>query len=118
VKFRTWHIEHAVVVVVLSAVWLYTGRQPKEAVGAFAVYLAHGCSSIGARFEEREAQRAKPSVECYRWFWWYFVGKELCWAAYFVWSGAWSALVGCALFAAYPLWRKQWRKWHPLPKED
>jgi hypothetical protein len=106
---KTWHIEHAVVIAVLLTVWLTTGHDEREALGSVAVYFGHACSSIGARFEEREAARAKPSVDCHRWYWRYYIGKEIAWFAYFVWSGAWSALVGCVLFALYPIWRRFYR---------
>ena len=33
----------------------------------------------------------------------------------FVALHAYSALVGCGIFALYPVWRRLWRRWHPLP---
>jgi hypothetical protein len=118
-KLKTWHYEHAVIVTVLAIVWIATGHEWRELLGSVAVYLGHGCSSIGSRMEEQEALRDKPSVECFRQYWRYYIGKEIAWFGYFVWSGAWSALVGCVLFALYPFWRKYWRKRHPLkPKTD
>lgn len=111
---RTWYYEHAVVIGVLAAVWLASGYEPREALGSLAVYLAFGHASVSERMREREAARAVPSVDCYRASTWYFVGKEICWAAYFFWSGTYAALVGCALFAAYPLWRRWWRRVHPM----
>lgn len=51
-------------------------------------------------------QRYLIHVECYRWLQRYFIGKELCWLVYFVWLGAWSALVGVFIFMLYPLWRR------------
>lgn len=114
---KTWHVENAVVVAVLAAVWVGTGCKPIELLGSVAVFCGFCCGSISARLTEREAQRAKPSVECHRLYWWFFVAKEVGWAGYFIVSGAWSALVGCGLFAVYPLWRSLWRRWHPLPKE-
>lgn len=117
-KLRTWHIENAVVIAVLLAVWLATGRKPVELLGSVAVFAGFCCSSISDRMVEREARRSRPSVECFRLFWWFFVVKEIAWAAYFTIQGAWSALVGCGVFAAYPVWRKLWRRWHPLPAES
>lgn len=111
---KTWHFEHAVVISVLAAVWLATGHASRESLGSLAVYLAFGHASVGERLREREAARAVPSVECHRASTWYFVGKELCWAAYFLLSGTYAALVGCAVFAAYPLWRRYWRRVHPM----
>lgn len=110
----TWHVEHAVVVVILAAVWLTTGHDTREALGSIAVYFAFGHASVGERLREREAARATPAVECHRASTWYFVGKEFCWAAYFLLSGTYAALVGCAVFAAYPLWRRYWRRVHPM----
>jgi len=113
-KLKTWHYEHMVIISVLAIVWIATGHEERELLGSIAVYLGHGCASIGARMEEREALRDKPSVECVRHYWTYYIGKEIAWFGYFVWSGAWSALVGCVLFGLYPFWRKWWRKRHPL----
>jgi hypothetical protein len=107
-KLKTWHYEHAVIVTVLAIVWFATGHEWRELLGSIAVYLGHGCASIGARMEEQEAIRDKPSVPCF---------KQIAWFGYFVWSGAWSALVGCVLFGLYPFWRKYWRKRHPLKPE-
>jgi hypothetical protein len=115
---KTWHYEHAVIIAVLTIVWIATGHESKEAVGSLAVYLGHGCASIGARMEEREALRDKPSVECVRHYWRYYVGKEIAWFVYFVWSGAWSALVGCVLFGVYPFWRKYWRRIKPIENKQ
>jgi hypothetical protein len=111
---KTWHFEHAVVVTVLLGVWLATGHELRELAGSLAVYLSFGHASVSERLREREAARAVPSVECHRASTWYFIGKELCWALYFVWSGTYAALVGCAVFAAYPLWRRWWRRVHPM----
>jgi type IV secretory pathway TraG/TraD family ATPase VirD4 len=113
VRLRTWHAENVVVVGFLAAVWVATGSQPVELIGSVAVFFGFCCTSIGARLTEREALRERPSVECYRLFWWFFVAKEVGFAAYFTVRGSWSALAGCVVFAAYPLWRKVWRQWHP-----
>jgi hypothetical protein len=113
-KLKTWHYEHAVIITALLAVWIATGHHERELLGSVAVYLGHGCASIGARLEEREALKDKPSVSCVKQYWRYYVGKEIAWFGYFVWSGAWSALVGCVLFGVYPVWRRYWRKHHPL----
>jgi hypothetical protein len=116
-NLRTWHVEHAVVIVVLLGVWLATGHEPRELAGSLAVYLSFGHASVSERLREREAARPVPSVECYRKATLYFVGKEVVWAAYFIWSGTYAALVGCAVFAAYPLWRRHWRRVHPMAEQ-
>jgi hypothetical protein len=34
-----------------------------------------------------------------------------------IWSGTYAALVGCVVFALYPLWRRWWRRVHPMTAE-
>ncbi len=111
---RTWHVENAVVAAALASVALVTGGRWVEWVGAIAVYCGFCHASIAERMREREAARPVPSVECHRLSTRYFVAKELCWLVYFVALHAWSALVGVALFLAYPAWRRLWRRWHPM----
>lgn len=114
---KTWHFENAVVAAVLLAVWVATGHTPVELVGSAAVLFGFCCASITDRLTEKEAARARPSVSCYRLFWNFFIAKEACWACYFAWKGAWSALVGVGIFMVYPFWRKFWRKIHPMARE-
>jgi hypothetical protein len=111
---KTWHIENAVVASVLAAVVLCTGGALVEWVGAAAVFCAFSHASISKRLREREAARARPEVDCHVWAERFWVAKELLWLAYFVAHRSWSALVGCAVFLAYPLWRRFWRGVHPL----
>ena len=111
---KTWHLENLTVVTVLLAVWVFTGARAIELVGSAAVYCGFCHASIAERMREREAARPVPSVECHRLSTWFFLAKELLWASYFLATGAWSALVGCAVFAVYPLWRRWWRSVHPM----
>ena len=71
-------------------------------------------AQIAERLREQEALRVNPSVSCHQFLGRYFLLREILWTAYFVALGAWSALVGCALFALYPVWRRAWRKMHPI----
>ncbi len=114
-QFRTWHAESAVVALILLLTVLFTGGKAVELLGAVAVWLGFSHASISERMREQEAIRTVPSVECYNKLGWYFMGREVCWTLYFLWLGAWSAIVGCILFAAYPVWRRYWRSIHPLP---
>lgn len=116
-QWKTWHAENAAVASVLLAVWLASGHKPVELLGSVAVFCGFCHASISERLREREAARAVPSVECHRKSVWFFCLKEVAWLAYFLVQGSWSALVGCAVFALYPLWRRLWRKHHPLRPE-
>lgn len=111
---KTWHIENAVVATVLLSVWVATGHRWIELVGSAAVYCAFCHASIAERMREREAARPVPSVECHQLSTRFFLAKEVLFATYFAAQGVWSALVGCAVFAAYPLWRRYWRRVHPM----
>lgn len=111
---RTWHIEALVVAIALIGVAVGTGGGALELLGAAAVLLTFGHAQVSERLAEREAARDKPSVDCHRWALKYFVGKEAVWFVYFVLHESWSALAGVILFLLYPLWRKYWRKRHPL----
>lgn len=113
-KFKTWHGENAVVAAVLLGVWLATGHKPIEFIGSAAVFAGFCHASIAERMREREAARPVPSVECYRKSVYFFVAKELGWAAYFIGNHSYAALVGCAVFACYPIWRRLWRRYHPM----
>lgn len=111
---RTWHIENAVVALTLGSVVAITGGRWIEWVGAAAVFCGFCHASIAERMREREAARPVPSVECHRLSTVFFLLKEAGWLVYFIALHAWSALVGCGIFIAYPLWRKLWRRWQPL----
>lgn len=113
---KTWHFENAFVFTVLAAVVVATGGSWVEWVGAGAVFCGFCHASIAERMREQEAARPTPSVECYKKSTYFFLAKEAMWVVYFVSLHAWSALVGCAVFMAYPLWRRFWRRVHPLKK--
>lgn len=105
---RTWHAEMAVVAIVLGAVVLGTHARPIEWVGSAAVLMSFAHGQVSDRLAEKEAKRASPEVDCYRWSRRYFLAKEMLWVAYFAAIGSYSALAGCGLFLVYPAWRM----WH------
>jgi hypothetical protein len=116
-RFRTWYAEAAVVALVLSTTVVASGGGWVEWVGAGAVQLSWHHAQISDRMAEREAMRVRPAIECHRWSLRYFVGKEMLWVAYFTLHRTWSALAGCAIFLAYPMWRAAWRRRHPLSRD-
>ena len=115
---RTWHVELTAVAAALAGMALVTGSRLAEWVGALAVLASFAHGQVTDRLAEREAARARPAVRCHRWARGYFVAKESLWVAYFVAHRSWSALVGCALFLAYPAWRAWWRARYPLAGTD
>ena len=112
---RTWHVENAVVAFTLGSVVIATHGATVEWVGALAVFCGFCHASIAERMREQEAARPVPSVECHRLSTVFFLAKEAAWVVYFLAHNAYSALVGCAVFALYPLWRRIWRRRDPLP---
>jgi hypothetical protein len=111
---RTWHIEALVMLTVLASVAYVTGNAPTEWIGTAAVFVTFLHAQIADRMQERQAASASPDVPCHWKASYYFIGKELLWVAYFVAHRSYAALVGCGLFLAYPLWRRSWRRGHPM----
>ena len=116
-RCKTWHVEAAVVFAVLAGTALVSRRGPVEWIGVFAVWFTFLQASVANRLEEMEAKRVQETgligVDCYRWSTRYLYLKEACWLAYFLLLGAWSALLGTAIFLLYPPWRRLWRHFHP-----
>lgn len=105
---RTWHIEAALVAIVLSTVAWVSGKGLIEWVGTLAVFFTFLHASVADRLSEGPAAE-RSGVECAWKVSWYFYIKEFLWCIYFAWLGAWSALAGAGLFVAYGLWRRAWR---------
>jgi hypothetical protein len=114
---KTWHFEMGVVAAVLAAVVIASGGSYVEWIGAAAVLGTFGHAQVADRLAEKDAARERPSVECHKWATRYLVGKESLWLLYFVIHHSWSALAGVGLFLAFPLWRRWWRRRHPMKKD-
>lgn len=118
---QTWHIELVFVAIVLVVVGIISGKGLVEWIGIIAVLFNFAYVQIADRLEEREAKRyhidKKVEVHCYWKLKYYFYAKEISFFAYFFLLHAWAALVGVFIFLLYPIWRKAWRKYHPLDRE-
>lgn len=106
---RTWHIELALVTVILLSVTVASGGAAREALGSLAVIITFAHLQVTTRLAEKDTDRATPEVECSRWAQRYVIAKEVCWFWYFALLGAWPALVAVVLFLAYPVWRRVYR---------
>lgn len=115
---KTYMIEDFFVICVLLAVAVISKNGYVEYLGVIAVFYTFKHAGIANRMEEAEEQRSlnnEPiTVECYQKQTKFFYIKEILWLGYFIWLGAWSALVGVCMFLFYPVWRKTWRKYNPL----
>lgn len=116
---KTWKLEFLFVAAILAIVNYFTGRFfTIESLAALAVLLVFGHAQIADRMSEQEAFREKPSVDCYKKLWYYFISKEIFWCLYFFLNRSYAALVGVAIFLAYPIWRDIYRKKiRPLAKD-
>lgn len=88
-----------------------------EFIGALAVLLTFAHVQVADRLAEKaeaDEKLGEETVECHQWTKRYLLSKEICWLAYFVLLGAWSALAGVGLFLLYPFWRSYYRKRRPL----
>lgn len=100
--------------ILFGALLVFQRLTPKEVIGAVAVLLTFGHAQIGTRLAEAEGARSAPQVACHHKLAWYFSGREICWAVYFVWGHAYSAIVGVGVFLLYPLWRRIYRRHYPM----
>lgn len=116
-RLRTWHVESAVVLLLLSVTASASGGGLAAWLGVVAVQCSFHHMAIGERMREREAARPVPSVECHRQLTAFLVAKEAAWIALFLVTRTYPALVGCVLFLAYPAWRRAWRRVHPITSE-
>lgn len=113
---RTWHKEALFAATLLVSIAIIK-NQPIEWLGAVAVFLNFMHIQIAFRLQEAQARAIQQhpdqlaalesiKVECHWKAQYFFVAKEACWFAYFVFLQSWSALAGVLLFLIYPLWRK------------
>lgn len=111
---KTWHFEATVVIIILILTVYLSGNSTIEYLGAGAVFFTFMMVEIQDRTAEKEKQKTNPDNECFHLFPYYLYLKEFLWISYFLLKGAHSALVGSVIFLLYPLWRKVYRKYHPL----
>lgn len=115
---KTYYWEALFVLMILCITGYVSDKGWKEWIGVAAVFLTFMHASVAERLSESEGHRKTKGeeiyVDCYYKLPIYFYSKEICYFAYFIILGAWSAVVGVLIFLAYPIWRKQWRKFNPM----
>lgn len=114
-EFKTWMYESLIVGCILATVALLSSNPLVEWIGALAVFCAFNYAQIADRLAERQKFKTQPDVPCYWKMQIYFVAKEILWLSYFLLHRSYAALVGVGIFLLYPLWRKLWRKYNPIP---
>lgn len=107
---KTWIYEIFTVGAVLCIVTFISSNDIKNWVVTVAVLLTFNHAQIGDRLQERQAKMDKPTVECYHKLNKLFAAKEITWIIAFILMGGYTAIVGSAMFALYPLWRRYYRK--------
>jgi hypothetical protein len=119
---RTWYVEVAFIVTVLSGVAFFTQRPWMEWIAVAAVTLTFCHANVANRLEEMEGERVraggKASVECYPWLQRHFYAKEALWFMYFLLIGAYPALMGVVIFLLFGKWRVLWRRYHPIQEKS
>lgn len=116
---KTWHIEMFVIAIVLLLVNAFAKTLLSiELLASIAVLLSFGHTQISARLIEKEEARDLPDVSCYKKLWYYFMAKEFFWILYFLMNKSYSALVGCFVFLAYPIWRNLYIKYKLVKTDD
>jgi hypothetical protein len=116
-KVQAWVIESAFVLTILLATAIVSGKGWIEYLAVLAVYFTFKHASVSERLREaNEANAKKATAEttsCAHKLQQFFILKEILWVAFFVLSGAWSALAGCGIFFLYAWWRAAYRRHHP-----
>ena len=111
----TYRYEELFVAAVVVIPLLFSDRlRLSEIVAATAVFFTFKHACVADRMQERQAIKPVPDVECYRKSNRYFMIKEALWIAFFIMIKSWAALTGAFVFFLYPLWRKWYRRRHPL----
>lgn len=115
-KFETWMGETLIVTAILSIICYLNGNQWIEWIGTAAVIFTFKHASIADRLAERQGVKKEEhqEVKCYKKLHVFYYIKEVLWLTYFLIHKAYAPIVGVAIFLLYPIWRKIWRKYHPM----
>jgi hypothetical protein len=107
-KIKMWQKELILVGLILSITPILH-KSAWEFLGALAVLSSFAHAQISFRYTE---QFKNNEIDYWKWSYRYFILKEVLWVIYFIKLGAWSALIGCALFLFYPFWRAYYLKYY------
>lgn len=109
---KIWIYEQVFVITVLAIINIIRkSYYTAEVLSAIAVVLSFGHAQIAARLNEKVKERKVPEVDGYiKKLWYYSMGREVFWVAYFFIKDSYSALAGAIIFLCYPFWRKLYCK--------
>lgn len=119
---KAHHVETIFAAAILSLTALISGKGWIEWIGVVGVTMTFEYQVLSTYLREHaEAKKRKGrsdgNANLVREIQVLYYLKELVWIAYFMFLGAYSALVGTILFICYGIWRRQYRKYFPIDNE-
>ncbi len=100
---RTYQKEYTIVGLFLS-IPVMLNPTTVNALAALAIFFTFQSHQVAGHLQEKQDTK-NPSVECHKKLNLYYYIKEGLWMAFFIWSGAYSGIIGSGVFLAYPYWR-------------
>ena len=116
-------IETGIVLLILSATAVLSGKGWVEWVGVFGVVFTFEYQVLSTYLAEHGEARKRigkhtKSDFVYKEIQFLYYTKEIVWISYFLLLGAYSAIVGTIVFISYGIWRRLYRNEYPLLGED
>ena len=116
-------IETGIVLLILSATAVLSGKGWVEWVGVFGVVFTFEYQVLSTYLAEHGEARKRvgKSVKSdfiYKEIQFLYYSKEMVWISYFLLLEAYSAIVGTIVFICYGVWRRLYRNEYPLLDED
>lgn len=122
-NIKLHYIETLIVAIILSAVALISKKGAVEWFGVVGVILTFEYQVLSTYLTEHSEARKRiksdvKSDTVHKEIRIIYLLKECIWVVYFIFLGAYSALVGSIIFILYAYWRKTYRKHIPLQEQD
>lgn len=120
---KAHYFETGFVFIILALTAIISKKGPIEWVGVLGVTFTFEYQVLSTYLREHGEARKKrgknvKSDFVYKEIQFLFYSKEVVWLTYFLFLGAYSALIGTVVFVCYGIWRKLYREEYPLADED